>query len=224
MARIDELLADYQPFHSTLQMRAFITARSGLGSTWGMYCQALRELKKRHDDLRMMDVSRRRTKVNIAELKGWRRRLLDWITGRGGLTVLKLEELESSLIEGVMVERDVRREYAEFFRQADTLKAQLGRITPELRDTLDREQWVRSLRASAMMELISTGQVGGNTLEFLAAAPVDLRIEVLTSLRNIGMDGEDMQSLNAQLDVMGGGRALPDGNNNHAAPRLTERM
>ena len=195
MERIDELLADYQPFHTTIQMRAFITGRSGLGSTWGMYCQALRELKKRRDDLRQMEVGHRRTLATIAELKGWRRRALDFITGRRAFTILKLQELELSLIESVPVEADVRREFDEFFAQADMFKSELGEITPEVRDRLDREQWAISLRVSSVMELLVNGQVGTNTLEFLMAAPVAIRTEVLTASRSLGLSERRVNSL-----------------------------
>jgi hypothetical protein len=192
-SRIDELLADYQHFHSTLQMQAFITGRAGLGKPWGMYLQALRELKKRRDDLQQMDINQRRLALQIAELDGTKRPWFRsfWRLLAGELyrqrEQLKLEELRNAMKEARLVRSDVQREFNEFYDQADKLKTELGPLTPEIRHQLDCEQWAHNLRASALLELLATDSMSTNTLEFLAAAPAELREKVLQDLKALGL-------------------------------------
>ena len=63
-----ELLADNQPFHSSFQIERFITIGAGR-TTWGMYKQALREVRSRFDALKADYVAIARLTVEIAGLE-----------------------------------------------------------------------------------------------------------------------------------------------------------
>ena len=68
MTPISELLKDWQPGHSVLQMDSFITLRSG-GTLYGCLFQALRELATRYFAVQEREFGREQLLVDVDELQ-----------------------------------------------------------------------------------------------------------------------------------------------------------
>jgi hypothetical protein len=177
-----ELLADHQRFHSTFQIDYFITAESG-GTVYGMYKQALRELDKRYRGLfgaGGLLHDREDLTDELAELGGrwWTR-----ISRRRHARVQRqLRRKEAASVELDQVIHDSAREFLRFYQQATALKEQIGELTHERRDELDRDMWRHRLKKMAALDIAVTGVPSSNTLEAITATPLDWRTAIWTAL------------------------------------------
>jgi len=177
---LQALLQDHQLYHSMFQQDYFITARSGGPTAYGQYKQALRELHKRYRGLKELYAARELLKVDIDELAEsepatrfeLRRKDINLAQ-----KVMQMEDLEHNI-------RDTEREFKRFYQQAMALKAQVGELTDERREQLDREMWQAKMQEMAALDLATTGRLGTNTYELIASAPLDMRREVLHMCAN----------------------------------------
>lgn len=171
---LKKLLEDHQLYHSDFQMDHLITIRAG-GTIYGQYKQALREFYKRYRGLKELYAERELTQVDIDELTvkddkdefQQRRNKINLAKKR-----MALEEIEKNI-------SDTEREFGRFYAQAVTLKSQIGELTPERRDKLDREMWVFKLKEMAALDLATTGHLSQSTYELIGSVSSEVRIPVL---------------------------------------------
>lgn len=182
-----ELLSDHQGGHSDLQIEQFITVK-GHWTTYGRYKQCLREIDKRHRglvdlreeaELAAMDLmeaeepatlavtdTRERTRLRIARDRQQR----------------QLDQIQQTIAE---TERELHR----FVAIASELKPQVGELTPERRNELDRELWSVRVRAMVALDMFTQGGLSPATAELLIALPAEIRKPILEDARTVQADG-----------------------------------
>lgn len=143
MESLETLFADHRPFHTTLQCRAFITAKSGV-TPFGQYRQALRELTSRtwsaFDEMLRADELR----IEIEEAEESVTRCEAESCGelspavRRAQIALARREIELRQLELTLHDR--LREWGEFYAQACGLREQLGFLPGQPLDDARREE------------------------------------------------------------------------------------
>jgi len=203
MINLQELLKDHQLYHSEFQQDYLITVRAG-GTTYGMYKQALRELYKRYRGLKELYGSKELLQVDIDELAA--KKTEDKFEARRNKInhaqkVMSMEELDKNI-------EDTEREFKRFYSQAAALKAQIGDLTEEKRNALDRDMWQFKLKEMAAIDILTTGHLGNVTYEMITAAPVEMRKKVLELCGDKAKlidwyesKAADMVLLESQIDV-----------------------
>ncbi|KKS11428.1 MAG: hypothetical protein UU63_C0006G0018 [Candidatus Uhrbacteria bacterium GW2011_GWF2_41_430] len=175
MINLQELFNDHQLYHSEFQQDYLITVRAG-GTTYGQYKQALRELYKRYRGLKELYSSKELLRVDIDELAA-AKTCNQFEQRRNDIKrtqkVMSMEELDKNI-------EDTEREFKRFYAQACALKSQIGDLTPEKRNALDRDMWEYKLKEMAAIDILTTGHLGNVTYEMITAAPVEMRRKVLT--------------------------------------------
>jgi hypothetical protein len=178
---VDLLLSDFRPYHSALQMDAFITTQNGMGHPWGMYQQALREINSRkaniatlQDQLEMceLDIA---DKVREVEAFAWTRKA----KARRARARIELNSLRRKREEYLINQVDATRELKHFVGQGTMLKEHLGGpITEEKREELDRGWWIHRLKVLIAQQVMQQGQVSVDIWEMLPGLPNDVRQQV----------------------------------------------
>lgn len=174
--KLQNLFSDHQLYHSDFQMDHLITIRAG-GTVYGQYKQALRELYKRYRGLKELYAERELAQVDIDELSvstsgnefEQRRNKIKLAQKR-----MSMEEIEKNI-------QETEREFRRFYAQSEALKQQVGDLTPEKRDRLDREMWEYKLKEMAALDLATSGRLSVNTYEFIGATAPEMRKRVLTA-------------------------------------------
>ncbi len=190
---VDGLLRDYQDGHSSFQIQHFIVGAEG-PTPWGMYQQALRELRKRRDILRDLDLS-----LELARHTKWSRAviatLLGWLWSPLRIRAIRAARGYTNLLEA---RESTSREFAEFLEHARRLHAQLGKID---RDKLEAQQW--QARGMAMMaaDLQLNGAMSTATVNYLACLPVPMRECIVDELRTAQ---EKRLDFGRRLEIEGG--------------------
>lgn len=158
------LLATYRPFHSAHQIDHYIVARAG-GTPYGMFKQAVRELRGRWQGLCTLYIEREEMR-------------------RKDMPTNDLERARHQMqLEGVEVQiRDTEREFRRFYAHAVKLKAHLGELTEERIDALETEHWMHKLKQQAALDLLSEGRVKRDTLELLMALDPETRSPIMDLL------------------------------------------
>lgn len=158
------LLATYRPFHSAHQIDHYIVARAG-GTPYGMFKQAVRELRGRWQGLCTLYIEReemRRKETPTNDLERARHQMQ---------------------VEGIEVQiKDTEREFRRFYAHAVKLKAHLGELTDERIDALETEHWMHKLKQQAALDLLSEGRVKRDTLELLMALDPETRSPIMDLL------------------------------------------
>ena len=179
------LLADHQMYHSEFQMDHFITVRSG-GTPYGMYKQAVRELYKRARGLRGLFTEHAKLEIDLAEKIDLQE------SGKSkydrARAIVEARELRGRLDELAHNLADTEREFLHFYRQASALKKEIGELTAEKRDLLEREMWIHKMRAMAAMDYLTAGRLTQGTLELLTCVPKGLRAMLLDEVRDSNKD------------------------------------
>ena len=175
---LKELLNDHQLYHSSFQMDNFITIRAG-ETQYGQYKQTLRELFKRYRGLKELYVARELLQVDIDELE--MSNATGFVKRRNDINLAKhrmdMEDLERNI-------SDTEREFKRFYAQADALKTQVGKLTPEKRDELDQEMWVHKLKTMVAVDYITKGRIGENALTFIRSIPKKIRKPLLSEIKD----------------------------------------
>lgn len=196
------LFADYRPFHSAHQIDHYIIARSG-GTPYGMYKQAVRELRSRWQGLCTQYIEREEIHRKVAQpsplesdLERARQRM-------------QLDGLETQI-------RDTEREFRRFYAHATKIKAHLGELTEERIEALEAEHWMHKLKQQAALDLLTQGRVQRDTLELLMALDPRTRSPIMDLLSTPTGQVELTTWLRAytpEVDIDRGGAlpAIPEG-------------
>ncbi len=174
---LHDLFADHQLYHSEWQMDHFITVRAG-GTEYGCYKQALRELHKRYRGLKGLYVERELLEVDIEEKNAQHYKTIYDERRR----VIKLAQKQMQMEELDHQIRDTEREFKRFYIQATALKKRIGDLTPERRATLDRNMWEHRLKCMAAVDIMTTGRIGQNTIEFAMSIPMEDRVKLVKEI------------------------------------------
>ena len=181
MIPLKELLNDHQTGHSELQNNYFVTAKAG-GTLYGQYKQSLRELYKRFRGLRELICNKDILLIEIEELSELANNYS--FDGRKAKInrrrkLMQLEEAERSIF-------NTTREFNTFYQQASHFRSRIGDLTPEKRCKLDREMWEFRIKEMIVINLITSGKIDKNTYEIMQALPIDIKNNILSSLKNKG--------------------------------------
>jgi len=181
MEILQTLLNDHQTGMSKFQDNYFVTVRAG-GTLYGQYKQSLRELYKRFRGLRQLTSDNKRLLIDIDEAKYKSENETDEFARRRAEVdyqekSLLLEESERSI-------SDTKREFINFYKQAVYLKSQIGELTEEVRDKLDREMWEFKIKEMACIDFITTGRLRNSTFEFINACPREMKLSISNSIKD----------------------------------------
>lgn len=187
--KIDILLNDYRPEHSSFQIEHFIIG--GQGNEWAQYKQALRELAARVDGIKIKTAEIAALAAEVESFGGG---------GRWNPIGRKKKRLTEALKRSRLKKeraafRSKMREFVKFYKIAIDLKRSLGEISTERRRSLESEMWVEKARRMAAVDLISINGLQRSTVEFIMSFPRELRRDILADLRP-----ENRQKLLSVLD------------------------
>lgn len=173
---IKELLDDHQLYMSTFQHEHLIIMRAG-GTLYGQYKQALREMYKRLRGLRETVCDRELLLIEIEEHEAKTTNESDEFAKRKATVEAKRKTMQLEEINRVV--DNTMREFISFYKQAVTLKGQLGEINAARRDELERELWEYQIVKMAQLDWASRGRVGENTLDYALSLDGEMRERVL---------------------------------------------
>lgn len=175
---LKELLDDHQIYHSDFQMDNFITIRAG-ETQYGQYKQSLRELFKRYRGLKELYIARELLQVDVDELR--EKRASGFESKRNVINLAKhrmdMEDLERNI-------EHTEREFKRFYAQANSLKKEIGDLTPEKQNKLDQEMWIHKLKSMVAIDYLTKGRIGENALAFMRSIPKGIRIPLLAEIKD----------------------------------------
>lgn len=170
---LQSLLATYRPFHSAHQIDHYIVARAG-GTPYGMFKQAVRELRSRWQSLCTQYIEREEM-----QRKGEPCQCCEPDAERACLARarhrIQLEGLEVQI-------RDTEREFRRFYGHAVKLKAHLGDLTEDRIEALEAEHWMHKLKQQAALDILCHGRPQRDTLELLMALDPATRSPIMDLL------------------------------------------
>ena len=193
---LKELLDDHQLFHSKFQQDQLITTK-GVGTPYGQYKQSLRELYKRVRGYREDVANRDQLIVDIDELE-WELENSELDQFEARRKEIELKRKIALLEESERLVKETAREGKRFYQQAVALKNMIGELTSEKREKLDREMWVEKIKWMGMIDVLTKGRVGTNSLEFAMALDGVAREEVKRLFQNPAELEKDVEK-NARL-------------------------
>lgn len=180
---LKELLNDHQIYHSDFQIDNFITTKAG-ETQYGQYKQALRELFKRYRGLKELYIAKELLQVDIDELEYIevpKYENTQYSSRRNKINLTKhrmnLEDLERNI-------EHTEREFKRFYAQANTLKKEIGELTPKKQNRLDQEMWIHKLKSMVAIDYITKGRISENALVFIRSIPKEIRKSLLAEIKN----------------------------------------
>jgi hypothetical protein len=182
--KIDELLIDYEKYHSRYQIEHFIVGAQG--NAWAKYKQCLREIKSRWENIESMKDEKRLLELDIKELgikKFIRIRRATRISESRRSIKLnaskrKLADLEESL-------KHTLRELMHFISLAKRIKKDSWGekiITGDLRKSLEAQMWFEKCTRMMAIDVIAFGQVSKTTVDMIFNMPKRERKELLAMM------------------------------------------
>lgn len=196
-----ELLSDHQIYHSDFQMDNFITIRAG-ETQYGQYKQALRELFKRYRGLKELYIGKELLQVDIDELSlKFCKNVFEIRRTNINLTKhrMDMDDLERNI-------EHTEREFKRFYAQANTLKKEIGELTPKKQNKLDQEMWIHKLKSMVAIDYITKGRIGENALTFIRSIPKEIRKPLLIEIKDQAalltwFDNFDIPLPDVQIDI-----------------------
>jgi hypothetical protein len=176
---LKELLNDHQLYHSEFQQDYSITTKAG-GTLYGQYKQALRELYKRTRGLRESYCDREKLIVEIEEMEYKSRH-----GNKFEKQYAKIEHRRKVMLmeECDRVIEDTEREFKRFYQQASYLKEQIGELTDEKRNKLDKEMWIFKVKEMAVIDYMTIGRLSPGTYDMINSFPGKDRKILLEEIR-----------------------------------------
>lgn len=168
---VDELLQDHRALHSDLQIDAWILQQDNW-TPWGRYQQALREL---HGRRLAIETLTRELALALLDLEDIRRARPWFGANRRKRWSIRLEAQRCKLRDLRATLAEHHRERERFHHAASTLKAEIGDLTPERREHLDRETWMMRIRHKAAIDVLCNGRIGPSIIGMIAALPPEMR-------------------------------------------------
>lgn len=183
IGRARELMEHDRLYHSAYQMDHFITSRAGV-TTYGMFVQALREMRGRMDGLKELATDHALTQIELERQERAAKRAKDSLDRREA--EVKAGVARARLAGLLRNASETARELQRFYAQASALRARLpAELTPDVLAGLERERWVEGLKRRAAVELRADGKVSHGTVESVWALPIEERKAVLDELKDV---------------------------------------
>jgi len=176
----DDLMDDYQMYHSQFQQDYFITARAGL-TEYGMYKQALREVYSRYKTLKDIYFNRDSILVDIDEQKYISENSEDEFERRRA--EIEYKRIIFSMSEVDLNIKETEKEFKRFVEQAMYFKNKFGKLTDEDKKRLDEEMWFAKIREMCVVDLITTGRLKNTTYEIIIALPSVTKNKILAEIK-----------------------------------------
>jgi len=182
--KILEFLNDNETFHSNFQIDNFIICGSS-STVYGKYKQSIREVSSRYDTLKNHYLDREVKTLDLKILELDLKELND--VSEKGKILRRKKEIEiiranSELEKLDLIIFDTEREFARIYGHCEILKNKLGTLDNKKKAILEEEYWVERIKTMAILELISSGQVQGTTLDMLSLISSEKREKILESL------------------------------------------
>ena len=181
MNKLKELFNDHQIYHSKFQQDYFITVKSG-GTLYGQYKQALRELYSRYNGIKNGMFGLEKHFVDIEEQKYIAETSNNIFKKKRA--EIETRELESNLETTHKSLEDQKREFTRFYQQACWYKEQLGELTDEKRDKLDKEMWIYKIKEMIALDFACGSSLQRATYGIIASLPKGMKQLVLKELKN----------------------------------------
>lgn len=173
---LQSLLDDHQLGMSDFQDDYFVTLKTGT-TLYGQYKQALRELYTRTKSLKNILCENELLQIDIEEIRFQLDEMKEcsennFAKRRKNVElkrkIMHKEESDRSL-------RDTAREWSRFYQQAQSLKAEIGNITPERRRRLEMEMWEIRVKEKAAADFLTLGRLQKDTIELMNSLPLQSR-------------------------------------------------
>jgi len=172
MKNLYKLLDDHQLYHSTFQIDNLITFKSGI-TDYGSYKQALRELYKRVSVLREALCDDRVLDIEIKMLKREIKKETDDL--KTELLQIRLVRKQLLQEESARSVNEIKRELVRFYKHSELLHNELvkqhGELTQSTKDKLEVEYWEVKGMGMMVNDILSSGQISGQSIEYIDALP-----------------------------------------------------
>lgn len=179
--KVDMMLKDLEPCHSTYQMVNFIVGRSGT-TDYARYIQCLRELRSRYTNLRKLRIRKQGLSIERDMMvKDVNKH--DTGSSEFQLGQLRIEAWDLSREGFDETISEAEREYEHFRVMAVALKKSVGDLTPEKRLELERRVWIDRVKIAAGLDLLSVGIVTKQTFDLALSLARDDRIALFQELK-----------------------------------------
>jgi hypothetical protein len=175
---IENLLKDFEQYHSRFQIENFILWESG--NAWAQYKQALREIKSRKESLENYRDEHQLAQIDFKALKNKRA----WFgSGKRKRREIELRRLARRIKNIEDTIRDVSRELSVILKVALRLKREkFDCLTNEQKRNLEAQAWFEKARLMAAVETMTLGQPSKATVELVLSMPKRMRKELLIAI------------------------------------------
>ena len=178
---LKELLNDHQLGMSEFQDDYFVTVKSG-GTLYGQYKQALRELYKRFRSLREIQCDYEKLQIEIEQYLDTYKNNKESFKGRLAFveykrSIMQLEELER-------LNKDTKREFKRFYKQGIYLKEQIGELTPQKRELLEKDMWLFKVKELICIDWVTNKNISRSTFELIHSLPQEMKSEITKVMQN----------------------------------------
>lgn len=181
MNKLQELFKDHTSHHTKFQQDNFITVKSG-GTLYGQYKQSLRELYSRYTSIKSSMFGMEESFVDIEEQKYIAETSNNIFKKKRA--EIKTRKLESGLEDSVRGAEEQKKEFCNFYQQACYLKDQLGELTEEDHDKLDKEMWIYKIKEMIALDFACGSVLQRATYGIISSLPKDMKQLVLKELKN----------------------------------------
>jgi hypothetical protein len=192
---IPRFLDDYEERHSNVQIDHFIIGNAGSGHPWGMYCQAMRELNTRRGTLQQLGWRLEELSIDYSEKEA---EYSKWDDSNSSQPAARRVALEMEKITAHVAEVETQRENCaaeaeRILKHANTLKKQIGELTPEKRQAFEEDFWVHRLKLQLALSAIRQTPVSDEILSVVPNLPERMRLPLKNYLENPGAAVEELR-------------------------------
>jgi hypothetical protein len=176
---IEDLLKDFELYHSEFQIKNFIIG--GAGNSWMQYKQCLREIASRYENYLQKAERIKTLEGEAAEKKNGRFRFgLKKIKAAAG-TARKNRELADHREQY----RHLIRELRVFIDEAVRIKreSRFDGLSEKQKSDLEAVSWLEKAKRMAALDLIAFGNFSRPTVDFIFSLPREQRRELLIFLK-----------------------------------------
>ena len=180
---LDKLLKDYNPKHIRYQISNYIIALNGR-TKYGQYKQVLREIFPRVNNIAQADAE---IKILELEIKNQEEPTFEKFGNKTEMEKIKQQRKHVQLKQQKDHLAIQLKEFKDFFSIALQLKEELGELTEERKEELEKEYWITTFKEKIALELACNGRVNEKTLETILAMPE--RAEILEHIKQLTNGG-----------------------------------
>ena len=182
--QLQELLNDYQMYHSDFQRDHFIVGSQG--TMYAQYKQALREVFSRVENLKNLFYEKEKLEIEIDEQEHLSKSEANEFKKR--YAELEFRQKKARLISLNFNMQESEKELRRFFTNAAYLKTELekehGELTKETKKDLEEDMWVFKAKEMIITSILIEGKINTQTFEFINHFPKDIRTTFMENIKN----------------------------------------